>query len=111
MKLQDWQIDPDRGFHSREAREELTQVELQRRTILAEKEAMWRLKSRAIWVACGDENTKFFHSFAKGQKMTNTIWGLDQGDGQLVNTFDGLASLGISHFKIPVQGTSGILHR
>jgi hypothetical protein len=37
----DWQVDPDRGFHSRETREELVQVELRRRTILAEKEALW----------------------------------------------------------------------
>jgi len=45
--------------------EELVQVELQR-TILDEKEALWRLKSHSIWIACGDENTKFFHSFSKG---------------------------------------------
>jgi hypothetical protein len=57
--LMDWQVDPGRGFSSREAREELVQVELRRRSILAEKEALWRLKSRAIWLACGDENTKF----------------------------------------------------
>jgi hypothetical protein len=99
MKLQDWKIDPDRGFHSREARKELTQMELRRRNILDEKKSLWRLKSRAIWVTCGDENTKNFHSFAKGQKMTNTIRGLDQGDGQLVNTFYGIESLRISHFK------------
>jgi len=36
MKLLDWQIDPDRGFHSMEVREEITKMEL-RRTILAEK--------------------------------------------------------------------------
>ena len=74
-------------------------MELQRRAILVDKEDLWRLKSRAIWLSCGDENTKLFHSYAKGRKMTNTIWGLSQGDGQLVNTFDGLSSLGISHFK------------
>jgi hypothetical protein len=31
--------------------------------------------------------------------MTNTIWGLKQGDGQTVNSFEGLSTLGISHFK------------
>jgi hypothetical protein len=97
--LLEWQGDPDRGFCSREGKDELVHLELRRRTILAEKEALWRLKSCVIWLACGDENTKFFHSFAKGKKLTNTIWGLTQGDGQLVNTFEGLSSLGISHFK------------
>ena len=50
-------------------------------------------------MASGDENTKCFHSYAKGQKLNNTIWGLTQGDGQMVNTFEGLASMGITHFK------------
>jgi len=67
--------------------------------MLADKEALWRLKSHAIWLSCGDENTKFFHSFAKGRKMKNTIWGLTQGDGQLVNYFEGLSTLATSHFK------------
>jgi hypothetical protein len=97
--LLEWQADPDRGFCSREGKDELVHLELRRRAILDEKEALWRLKSHAIWLAYGDENTKFFHSFSKGRKMTNTIWGLTQGDGQLVNTFEGLSSLGTSHFK------------
>jgi hypothetical protein len=39
--------------------------------------------------------------------LTNTIWGLTQGDGQLVNTFDGLSSLGISHFKDLFKAQAG----
>jgi hypothetical protein len=44
-KLLDWQTDPTLGYSSREAREELAQLELRRKTILADKEALWRLKS------------------------------------------------------------------
>jgi hypothetical protein len=82
-------------------------VELQRRTILVEKEALWHLKSQAIWLACGDENTKFFHYFSKGRKMNNTIWSLTQRDGQLFNTFEGISSLGISHFKYLFKAQPG----
>jgi hypothetical protein len=66
---------------------------------LEEKEALWRLKSRAIWLTCGDENTKFFQAFAKGRKMANTIWGLKKRDGEVVNTFEGLVAMGIEHFR------------
>ena len=35
-----------------------------------------RLKSRAIWMECGDDNTKLFQAFAKGRKQQNSIWEL-----------------------------------
>jgi hypothetical protein len=97
--LLDWQDGNGRGFCSSVEKEDLVRLELRRRELLADKEALWRLKSHAIWLTCGDENTKFFHSYAKGRKMTNTIWGLQQGDGQVVNSFEGLATLGIAHFR------------
>lgn len=59
---------------------------------------MWRLKSRAIWLQCGDENTKFFQAFAKGRKFTNTIWELSSAEGEQVSSFDGLADMGVRHF-------------
>jgi hypothetical protein len=48
------------GFINQEAKEQLYGLETRRRVILAEREAQWRLKSRALWLACGDENTNFF---------------------------------------------------
>jgi hypothetical protein len=39
--LLEGQVNPDRSFLSRETREELVQLELRRRTILAENEALW----------------------------------------------------------------------
>jgi hypothetical protein len=66
---------------------------------LDEKEVDWRLKSRAIWLDKGDENTKFFHAFVKGRKEINTIWKLQgQGDSP-ATSFEDLAQLGITHFK------------
>jgi hypothetical protein len=65
------------GFVSTTSKEELRELEGRRRKLLEEREAEWRLKSRAIWLEKGDENTKFFQAFAKGRKMANTIWSLN----------------------------------
>lgn len=63
------------------------------------REDTWRLKSRAIWLLAGDDNTKFFHNYAKGRKVSNTIWNLPLPDGGMVDTFNKLSLLGTSHFQ------------
>eukprot|EP00253_Pinus_taeda_P029000 PITA_29000 len=45
----------------------------QRAQVLKDREASWRLRSKAIWLKEGDENTKFFHHFVNGRKAVNTI--------------------------------------
>ena len=49
-------------------------LQKRRNKLLKEKEDSWRLKSRAIWLESGDENTNFFQAFAKGRRSVNTIW-------------------------------------
>jgi len=46
------------GLMTLESKEDLVRLEGRRNTLLLEKEEAWRLKSRAIWLECGDENTK-----------------------------------------------------
>ena len=66
---------------------------------MLEKEETWRLKSRATWLECGDNNTKFLHAYARGRKASNTIWSLLDDHGSLHDTFEGMASTGVEHFK------------
>lgn len=60
------------GFISEEEKEYLTRLE--KRILLDEKEAVWRLKSRTIWLNCGEENTKKFQTYVHECKLINTIW-------------------------------------
>lgn len=74
-------------------------MEKRRQDLLAQREEEWRLKSRVIWLKSGDENTKFFQAYAKGQKAANTIWEMKDRQGEMVSSFKGLASLGVDHFQ------------
>eukprot|EP00253_Pinus_taeda_P030772 PITA_30772 len=67
--------------------------------ILLAKEEEWKLKSRAIVLKSGDENTSFFHNYAKGRKYANTIWILKDEDGRVVKTFLDLSGLVQRHFQ------------
>jgi len=64
-----------------------------------EQENTWRLKSRAIWLEKGYENTKFFQAYAKGRKVENIIWSLKDQEGRPCTTFDELANLGKTYFQ------------
>jgi hypothetical protein len=82
-----------------ESKIRLLHLEKRRIKLLKEKEESWRLKSRAIWLESGDENTKFFQAFAKGRKNINTIWQLKDQAGNLETTFEGMSKLGKNYFQ------------
>jgi len=90
---------PGLGYLDNQSKEELLSLEKKRNEILCDREATCRMKSRAIWLQCGDENTKFFQAYAKGRKFTNTLWELKSTKGEMVTSFDGLDELGVQHFE------------
>lgn len=58
----------------------LFRIEHWKKKILEDREVKCRLKNKAIWLECGDDNIKLFQAYAKCRKMGNTIWNLsDQG--------------------------------
>lgn len=58
-----------------------------------------RLRSRAIWLTEGDNNTKFYHKFANGRKAINTIWELRDQQGHTITNQQNLARLATEHFS------------
>jgi len=63
-------------FLTQENKDLYTSLVSKRSQILKEREESWRLRSKAIWLIEGDNNTKFFHKFSNGRKAINTIWEL-----------------------------------
>eukprot|EP00253_Pinus_taeda_P029977 PITA_29977 len=87
------------GYSSQASKDRILHLEKLQNHILLAKEEEWRLKSRAIWLKSGDENTSFFHNFAKGRKSANTIWSLKDEEGRVVKSFSDLLGLGQRHFQ------------
>eukprot|EP01018_Ginkgo_biloba_P006122 Gb_38546 [translate_table: standard] len=86
------------GFPVEDTKLKVKSLELKRRKLLEEKEHLWRLNSRALWLAKGDENTKYFHQYANFRKNVNTIWKIHRLNGMMATGFDDLAYLGVEHF-------------
>jgi hypothetical protein len=59
----------------------------------------WHLKSWALWLVVGDQNTKYFQNFANYRRNYNTIWELRDANGVSIAGFKELATLGVKHFQ------------
>eukprot|EP00253_Pinus_taeda_P030883 PITA_30883 len=107
-KLQDSEDPETDGYLNQESKDKILQLENQRSKILLMQEEEWRQKSRAIWLKAGDENTKFFHNYAKGRKSANTIWKLRDTDGSEASSFEDLSRMGKMHFQNLFTAQGGI---
>ena len=64
-----------------------------------ERQEVLRLKSKEIWMECGDDYTKFFQAFAKDRKQQNTIQELKKENNETTNTFEDLAETWKKYFE------------
>ena len=59
----------------------------------------WQLKCITKWALQVDSNTKFFHALASGRRNQNSIWSLEDSDGNCVEDEAALKELGKAHFS------------
>jgi hypothetical protein len=67
---------------SSEAGSQLKALEAERNKLMMEEEAHWRLKSRAVWIHCGDSNTKYFHHFTS-YRQKKFMWEIKDDQGHI----------------------------
>ena len=77
---------------------ELKKLEAMKESLLLQEENKWRLKSRALWLAEGDQNTKLFHSYASQRKNINTIQEVKNTRGNIAKTFGEKSKVVVEHF-------------
>jgi len=75
-------------------------LELKRTKLLTIEEATWNLKSRAIWIKEGDRNTKIFHRCANHRRNINTIWGINDANGNYIQCREDICKHTASHFQL-----------
>lgn len=107
MELSNFTATHPLGFASMDKKKYYMDLKSRKKTILVEKELSIRLKNIATWLLQGDGNTKYFHNLYRHRITNNTIWQLDNGDGQMVSGFDDLAEVSTKHFSTLYKEDSG----
>jgi hypothetical protein len=77
----------------------LRELEGERNIILKEGEEHWRLRSRAIWLASGDNNSIFFHKYATYNRTRKHIWEISDSAGIKVTEQEDLKVVATQYFK------------
>ena len=86
---------------------ELKKLEGRKEALLLQEEKKWRLKSRALWLEEGDQNTKYFHRYASQRKSINTIHEIRTVQGSWAKSFEEKTQAAVEHFQGLFKETEG----
>ena len=65
-----------------ESTEEIQGLKKEINEMILREEMMWNQRSRALWIKCGDRNTKFFHATTNNRQRKNKIKGISDLEGR-----------------------------
>lgn len=88
--------------------EYLSVLKERRNKILNIQEVTYKLKIREIWLLEGDRNTKYFHKFANHRKKTYSIWNIEDMNGELIYTSDGICVEVVLYFMNLYKHRDGV---
>jgi hypothetical protein len=57
------------------------------------------LKSRALWIASGDKNMRFFHRYASHHRNKKFLWEIEDEDGSIHKTQEGMKKVAYNHYN------------
>ncbi|KAM6592035.1 hypothetical protein CsatA_014640 [Cannabis sativa] len=81
------------SYHSSSHFDDLKQAELILDELLEKEEVYWQQRSRVDWLACGDKNTKYFHTKASARRNNNHIKFLYNNLGGKASTIDDISAV------------------
>lgn len=87
------------SYASLQSKDHLINLGKEKIRLMRRTEETWCLKSRALWLKSGDENTKKIQQFVRGRKAINTIWELKDHTGKEASSFAQLADMWVMHFS------------
>ena len=82
-----------------ESAEEIQALKKEINETMIREEMMWNQRSRAVWVKCGDQNTKFFHATASNRHRKNRIDGLYDLGGRWCEDSDEVDGIILDYFR------------
>jgi len=74
-------------------------IEKEKQKILKEEEAVWRLKSRVLWLKQGDRNTKSFNKVANTRRNINSIWLIKNEKGESIHSQEVIYAEAVKFFQ------------
>jgi hypothetical protein len=88
-----------RTTQKKEIEANLHTLEVNRLHILQAEENRWRLKSRALWLTSGDNNTRFFHRFASHRRNKKLIWDIEAENGSIAHSIEDIKKEAHNYYK------------